>query len=670
LRDVQAQAGIAWVPSRREAQRLHAGWPGAAVTPAPVDAAPVDAAPVADASAEPDATSAAVRVAAVLQAMAAASTDPEQARVATLLSHLVHFHRREWKPAWWRIFDRAGKTSDELESDFECLAGLERAGPLRNAASDWDYFWDPDQETKLEAGDVCCFASDIDAEVRIEHLDPEAGRVRLVPQRNLFAAPERVDLVRKDIVEPWSVAGAVLRYAQAWADGRRIAPALDDLLHRRPPRITGHAAGAIAVAGAGFDMALSRAVQNLDCSTLCIQGPPGTGKTHTASQLVVELLQQGGVVGVLANSHKVIDHFLCAVVARADALGVEIGPQTAARLVKIGGAGDAPEIAAGRVEYAKENRRVRDVLQARAAGTGLLVGGTAWCFARAPEQAFDTLIVDEAGQVALANLIAAGIAARNLVLVGDQMQLAQPILGAHPGDSGQSALEYVLQGQATIGDDFGVFLSTTHRMHPKICTFISEAVYDGRLQPHAKTSARRIVLGAHVGTRCLERAQGVVWIPVSHSGNSQCSDEEADLIDQVVHELLAARWHDGDAAPRPLRLDDILLVAPYNMQVRRLQRRLRARYEIEPRAGSVDRFQGQEAPCVIVSMCASSIDDVPRGLEFLLSPNRLNVAVSRAQCLAVVVGSPALLSARCRSLEQMRLLDLYCRLVDYADRCG
>jgi uncharacterized protein len=462
----------------------------------------------------------------------------------------------------------------------------------------------------------------------------------------------------------------VYRFAEAWSEERAKSPALEDLLRRRTPRIAGREPGqVIAPDGPEFVSALVAAIRGLRDSVLCIQGPPGTGKTHKASQAVLELLLEGRAVGVVANSHKTILNLMHAVLRRARERSLSLtGDAAAFAAVKIGGDPRDPEIAAGNLAWIKENNRIVEVIARRDPARGLLVGGTAWSMCRAPDQSLDYLFVDEAGQLSLANLVAAGQSARNLVLVGDQMQLAQPIQGSHPGESGQSALEYLLQGRATIPDEAGVFLSTTHRMHPDICAFVSKAVYDGRLCADPATRSRRLTYGPRIGTPRLGRATGLVWVPVEHDGNSQASDEEVDAIVAIAHELLVARFCDADPGERAMRLEDILFVAPYNMQVRRLQRRLRVEFGTEARVGSVDRFQGLEAPAVVVSMCASAMEDVPRGLEFLLSPNRLNVAVSRAQCLAVVVGSPSLLAARCKTLSQMRLLDLYCRLVAHAGR--
>ena len=252
------------------------------------------------------------------------------------------------------------------------------------------------------------------------------------------------------------------------------------------------------------------------------------------------------------------------------------------------------------------------------------------------------------------------MSAANLVLVGDQMQLAQPIQGSHPCESGKSALEYYLNGLATIPEDFGIFLDTTWRMHPDVNRFISEAIYESRVTAHPRTANQRVL---HSGnTKIVKQQTGIVYLPVSHDGNSQCSMEEVETIKRVVDELLTSEVQDFDGAVRPLMLDDILIVAPYNMQVRRLIELLGTGAHI----GTVDRFQGLEAHVVIISMAASSLDESPRGAEFLLSPNRLNVAVSRAKSLAIVVSSPELLRPRCQTIKQMELVNLFCWLKDYA----
>ena len=288
-----------------------------------------------------------------------------------------------------------------------------------------------------------------------------------------------------------------------------------------------------------------------------------------------------------------------------------------------------------------------------------LVGGTAWLFCREElTERFDYLFVDEAGQVPLANLVGMARSAKNLVLVGDPVQLPQPTQGAHPGDSGRSTLEYALDGAATIHPELGVFLDRSFRLHPILCRTISDAFYDGRLRSAPGCENRIVRIDAALESEV--RSAGLAFVPVVHDGNTQSSSEEVEKIATLVEHLAGCEVTglDGEVTG-PLGLEGILVVAPYNLQVRALRRAL-------PRAvrvGTVDRFQGQEAPVVLISMCASDASQSPRGLNFLLDPNRLNVALSRARCLAVVVGNPGLVRARARSIEQMERINLFCRIL-------
>ncbi|MCU1488786.1 MAG: family RecB-like putative nuclease, partial [Acidimicrobiaceae bacterium] len=287
-----------------------------------------------------------------------------------------------------------------------------------------------------------------------------------------------------------------------------------------------------------------------------------------------------------------------------------------------------------------------------------ILAGTAWLFSR-PEfdQQLDFLVVDEAGQLSLANVVAVGTSARNLLLVGDPRQLAQPSLGTHPPGADSSALGHVLGDAETIPADRGIFLDTTHRLHPSITRFISEIVYDGRLESEPGCERRAVSGGGPLS------GSGLRFVPVEHRGNRTSSLEEVAVVKRCVEQLVGRTWTERGGAPRPLDLDDILVVAPYNAQVNLL------RSALPPgvRVGTVDRFQGQEAPVVIISLAASSAEDVPRGMEFLYSLNRLNVAVSRAMGLAVLVCAPALLAAPCNSVEQLRLVNALCRYVELAE---
>lgn len=287
-----------------------------------------------------------------------------------------------------------------------------------------------------------------------------------------------------------------------------------------------------------------------------------------------------------------------------------------------------------------------------------LVAGTSWLFSRPEmEEQLDVLVVDEAGQYALADAIASGTSAHNLILVGDPQQLRQVVQGSHPPGVGVSALEHVLAGQATMPPDRGIFLPVTRRLHPELAKFISEIAYDGRLEAAPECSERRIMAPAPWGNARL------VYVPVDHEGNRRTSSEEVAAVSRIIREILEGQFDPGEGRLRLLTLDDILVVAPFNAHVLRLSAALPA---AGAQVGTVDRFQGQEAPVVVYSTAASDVEDVPHGMEFLLSLNRLNVALSRAQSLAIMVGNPALLRAWSPDPERLRLVNAVCRFVQTA----
>jgi uncharacterized protein len=414
---------------------------------------------------------------------------------------------------------------------------------------------------------------------------------------------------------------------------------------RRPPRIANgtplcrqdEAALAAAV----------RVAPLLDRSYLPVQGPPGSGKTYLGAEVAVELVRRGFKVGVTANSHKVIGHLLDWVAKRAAAEGVavRIGQKPYAE-------GECTS------DAAEPYTDYGALLAALAAGEVNVVGGTAWLWSR-PEFAgsVDVLLVDEAGQLALANTVAVSAAARNLILLGDPQQLDQPLQGAHPPGAEASALGHVLAGQSTMPPERGLFLERTRRLHPALCRFTSEAFYEGRLESEAGLAAQDVAAPPPLtGT-------GVRYVAAAHEGNSNESPEEAELVARLVRGLVSpgSTWTDADGTRHDLGWDEVLVVAPYNAQVGRIERLLP-----QARVGTVDKFQGQEAPVSLYSMTTSSPEDAPRGMEFLYSLNRLNVATSRARCLAVVVASPALIRVRARTPRQMRLANALCRFLELA----
>jgi uncharacterized protein len=393
------------------------------------------------------------------------------------------------------------------------------------------------------------------------------------------------------------------------------------------------------------------AIRHLDGGCLPIQGPPGTGKTYVSSKAIFELAKSGRRVAVMSHSHKAINNLLDEVAKRAREAGSRI--QIAKKISKPEDAPDDPSIVT--------TRKNDDAVLMRAS----VVGGTAWLFAR-PDfaRAFSHIFVDEAGQVSIANLMASSGCASNIVLVGDQMQLPQPIQGVHPGETAQSTLEYLLGGDHAVAADRGIFLPVSRRMHPDVCAVVSRLAYDGRLKSD-EDAARQAIRLAENGLP----SSGVVFVDVAHEGNSQESEEEAEAVRAAYDSLLGATFVDRKGVERKMTVDDILVVSPYNAQVNLLASKL----PHGARVGTVDRFQGQEAPACLISFATSSGAEMPRGIEFLFSLNRLNVAISRAQALAVLFCSPRLLDVPCSTLEDMRLVNSLCMVREHAGRlstCG
>jgi uncharacterized protein len=418
------------------------------------------------------------------------------------------------------------------------------------------------------------------------------------------------------------------------------------LLRGEAPRLRTGGAPGVGVAGFSDDVDdMRRWIVHLDESAVAVQGPPGTGKTYTGSHLIHELLRAGRRVGICAMSHAAIDNLLDATIDVLRDAGDFDGVQIARRAVSK--RADLPPAVTHAGSAAAGARQKYD-----------LITGTAWHFANKAmrEAPVDVLFIDEAGQLGLADALAATMGARNVVLLGDPLQLPQVVQGTHPHGAGASVLEHVLAGAPTITADRGVFLGTTRRMHPDVCGFISDHIYEGRLTSHPDCARQDT-----------EHGTGLRWVPALHQGRSTSSPEEAAIVADLAADLIGRQWTDAVGRTGPIGPADVLVVAPYNDQVATIRAALDARTTTAAiRVGTVDKFQGQEGAAVIFSMTASSAADVPRALDFLFSKNRLNVAISRARCLAYLVCTEELLDSRARNVKEVELISTLCSFVERA----
>ena len=596
-------------------------------------------------------------------ATAAEVVDGREREARQLAADLLRFHQREDKPEWWAFFERLGTTPESLIDDADCLGGCTKDGThwaVPEKRSHTYRFRFPAQETKLSRGSTAQLQGGGSGGEIVE-LDARAGTVTLKRGPSLGEPPERIALMPGSPIPTEAIAAAVRRVVRDYAGGGDAYEHVVSLLRGDPPRLRGRSSGepivpAEALEDPGATLAATiEAVRALDRSWLCIQGPPGAGKTYTLARVIDALVDDGLTVGVSSNSHAAIDNVLHGVERfRAGRVERE-GVRPIGGLKKVNRKGDYASPLGDAAMVGEFTTSKKDDWHE---GVDLF-GGTAWWFSGANGPTVDVLVVDEAGQVGLGHLVGMASASRNLVLVGDPMQLPQPTKGAHPRGSGASCLEHAIGERAVVEPERGVFLGTTFRMHPALARFVSEAIYDGKLEAAPACVNRRLVLAD--GVHPALKPAGLAFAELDHDGCTQRSEPEAEEIARLYADLVGSRVVDGDGVERAMTSEDVLVVAPYNVQVNLLRERLAPLAgEAGPRVGTVDKFQGQEAEAVLVSMTTSDADSMPRDASFLLSRNRLNVAVSRARCLAVVVASGGLLDLDARSVEEMRLANLLC----------
>jgi predicted RecB family nuclease len=602
---------------------------------------PVGAQPVPDGNTVEDHDELAATLAGFAGDAAVADRAPEQIAVA-MVAAARGYHRREDKPFWWAHFDRLNFPVEEWSDNTDVFIAdaasvavdwhmpprarkLQRRVELRGELARGDLnssvfaLYDPpappgmtDNPDRRAAGRATVVEADdpaVPTEVLIvERVGADGNTFEQLPFA-LTPGPPVPTTALRDSIESTATAMA------------RVLPqlphtALIDILLRRAPRTRG---GGPLPRSTDTVADITAATLDLDSSYLAVHGPPGTGKTHTAARVITQLVaDHGWRIGVVAQSHAAVENLLeCVIKAGLD-------PQRVAKKQH-----DRPAPRWRQIDSDEYAAFITDT-------PGCVIGGTAWDFAnanRVPRASLDLLVIDEAGQFCLANTIAVAPAATNLLLLGDPQQLPQVSQGTHPEPVDTSALDWLVDGRRTLPAERGYFLDVSYRMHPAVCAAVSALAYEGRLGSHVETTAARRLAGYRPGVRVCS---------VPHQGNSTESPEEADVIAAEIARLLGNSWTD-EHGTRALVAADVLVLAPYNAQVALLRRRLTAAGLGDVRVGTVDKFQGGQAPVVFVSMTASSVDVVPRGISFLLNRNRLNVAVSRAQYAAVIVRSQELI---------------------------
>ncbi|BDZ47114.1 TM0106 family RecB-like putative nuclease [Naasia aerilata] len=595
------------------------------------------------------------RLLSAIEGIAALDRTPDQQAIA-LAAAAIEYHRREDKTYWWEHFNREITPLEEWADSRDVLV-VESA----EVVSDWELRGKKKSDSRilrlrgrlapasrLEVGGqphimygspVPLGCPPVPEGQRGEHdstevlsvaetedgtevlLEETAGEgvdgwtelpIALTPARPIPTAAQRA---------------AILEWGGELADGLpelAQGPALD-LLRRNRPRFRD--GGTLdPVVGGDTVTAIVGSLIRLDLSYLAVQGPPGSGKTFVGAGVIAKLLEQGRRIGVVAQSHEVVENLLRKIVA----LGVD--PARVAKKAPSRGYETPPEWT-----VLTDNKQVMNFVVAERR-RGFVLGGTAWDFAnpkKVPRGGVDLLVIDEAGQFSLANTIAVATSARKLLLLGDPQQLPQVSQGLHPEPVDQSALGWLSDGHDVLPAGFGYFLDQSWRMHPELCAAVSDLSYEGRLTSRVPETTDRVLEGVDPGLHS---------VPVPSAGNATESPEEAERVLELVRAHVGLPWTDESVGrvADPLRPADVIVVAPYNAQVELIRRRLDEAGFRDTPVSTVDKFQGQEAPVAIVSLTASSADEVPRGIAFLLLRNRLNVAISRAKWAAYLVHSPAL----------------------------
>ncbi len=573
----------------------------------------------------------------------------EEQQARWLLAQMLELHRREMKAPWWEYFRLLDLTEEELLDEKAALSGLEFVETVGEEKIPVHRYRYPRQDSGIRKRDDLR-TGDGEAFGKVQGTDLVARTIDIKKRGDTADKHPRAVFVHS-IVRKQELSDSLFRLGEWVARNGVDAPgprrAARDLLLRHQPRLAGDAS--LNREGRHEDTLTAgrRLGKLLDGGVLPIQGPPGAGKTYTGARMICELVREGKKVGITAVSHKVIRKLLDDTIeaAREQHLAVSCIQKPKGK----------PSEDQGGVREVRDNKHVLEALDEDEAQ---VAGGTAWLWSR-PEffESVDVLFVDEAGQMSLADTLAAAQAAKSLVLLGDPQQLEQPQQGSHPEGTDVSALQHVLGEERTIASDQGLFLAETWRLHPSIAAFTSEQFYGGRLRSRPELERQTIVGPTPFA------GSGLWFVPVEHEGNQSSSPEEVEAVRSVLDSILleGAEWIDSKGLGRPLTLDEFLIVAPYNAQVSDLGERIRG-----ARVGTVDKFQGQEAPIVVYSMTTSSPEEAPRGMEFLYSLNRLNVATSRARCACILVASPALFHPDCRTPRLMELANAFCRYVELA----
>ncbi len=581
-------------------------------------------------------------------------------QIKQLMTDIIGFYNREDKPAWREFFDRRTKSDEELIDDPECIGNMKSNGePTTDKRSLLYSYKFEDQDFKLRKSKKTVIANNHDIEQNdyagtIIDIDYEKKEVLLKRGKSQGLLPKLLSIGPDKPRANTKLILNTYKFIDTLINNEKKYKALNDFLEKKHPNIKGIKTGEKIIKSNDFSKEIPKIISDLEDSYIYIQGPPGTGKTFQASNAIIELLKQNKKIAITGLSHKVIHNLL----QRVEDMAKE--KKFMFEGYKRGNLEDEDTVFDG--EFIKTYEKDPVFMDAlKEENTGQIFAGTKYHFASTfYDEKIDYLFIDEAGQVSLADLISIGNIAKNIVLIGDQNQLGQPIRGTHPNESGQSILDYLLEGKDTIPEDRGIFLNKTYRLNSKINDFISSNFYEERLVCDERTDQRIIKFDK----KSLIKKDGIHYIQMDHKNNVQTSIEEFEVVKDLMQQLIGSDF-DDNGKKRKLTVDDFLIISPYNTQVNLLISKLEEAKIKSPRVGTIDKFQGQEAPITIISMTSSDNDSLPRNKEFFFSRNRLNVAISRAQVASIILFNPKLLDTSPKNLDHIKLMNNFFKFLNY-----
>ena len=594
--------------------------------------------------------------------------------IKQILKDILGFHKREEVIYWQSIFNRAANKNDEdLIEDSKCIGFMEKineeiTGTTTKGKTKKTFTYKfLKQDFKIKEKDSLINATDGDLNtnnvgtvISIDENKQDENIIEISATKDL---PEILSVAKNEFVNSQIIINAIRRFIESVIKGEKKYNATYEFLKKNYPKINNIKMGDTIIKEGDFLKKSFEVVDALDNSYLYFQGPPGVGKTHTAAHIIIELIKKSKKIGITANSHKVIFNIL----DKIEELSLTEKNDFSFKGYHKGSSSD-PEKKYENGKFIKHISGSKKIsgksfdkmdLEFESMDADLF-SGTAWCFSRpACDEKLDYIFVDEAGQLTTADILAISLSAKNVVIIGDQMQLSSPISAVHPGESGKSLPEFLLKDKDTISSNKGIFIDKSRRLHPKLCQFVSENFYDGRLKNHDFTEKRKIIFSDN---KKILPETGIVMVDANHKDVCrQKSEEEGKLVKGFYNKLIGSTFLDENDLKKVMNEEDILVVAPYNVQVNYLK-------SILPkgaRVGTIDKFQGQQAPATIISMTTSDPESLPRNVDFFFSRNRLNVAISRSQCLSIVIMNKKILEIACKKIEHIHLVNTFMKLLEF-----